>query len=138
MARMTIVVQENCCVSFDSCRSISVSDTLRPTWRSSARRCPFAVSRRPRAVRWNFGNSFLQQFLHHVSAFCHLVFSACQNLANFRYSDLQQFSSQVLLTGKIYWLTTGAATLLIRIANATKPPASAPICLVGQRSNAFC
>ena len=48
------------------------------------------------------------------------------------------FFPKCLATGRMYLRTTGMATLAIRIANAPKPPAPAPICRAGPQNVAFC
>ena len=105
MARM--MVDEQCCVSSDLCRSTAVGRHLRaraapdrppsPPARQSAQP---AAALRPRALRGISGDFSLQRFLQHVSAFCPWVFFWGQNLANFRYSGLQQIFSNVLSNRK--------------------------------------
>ena len=49
-----------------------------------------------------------------------------------------KFCPMCFATGRMYLRTTGMAILPIRIANALKPPAQAPICRAGPQNVAFC
>ena len=100
---------------------------------------PPAVALRPRALRGIFGDFSLQRFLQHVSAFCYWVFflpAKTWPISGIAASN--KFFPMCLLTGRMYLRTTGMATLPIRIANAPKPPAPAPICRAGPQNVALC